>query len=34
MEVMLSFVVYSLLELVMKGILEGTKILFSWVGSR
>jgi hypothetical protein len=34
MEVILSAVVQGLLELVMKGIIEGTKILISWVGNR
>ncbi|CAA9314612.1 MAG: hypothetical protein AVDCRST_MAG56-6548 [uncultured Cytophagales bacterium] len=34
MEEILSAVVYALLELVMRGIIEGTKIRFSWVGNR
>lgn len=34
MEEILSAIVYVLLELVMKGIIEGTKILFAWVGNR
>jgi hypothetical protein len=34
MEVILSAIVYGLLELVMKGIIEGIKLLFSWAGSR
>jgi len=34
MEVILSAIVYCLLEVVMKGIIEGIKILFSWAGNR
>ena len=34
MEVILSAIVYILLELVMKGLIEGIKMIFSWVGSR
>lgn len=34
MEVILSGIVYCLLEVVMKGIIEGIKLLFSWAASR
>jgi hypothetical protein len=34
MEEILSAIVYVLLELVLKGIIEGIKLLFSWAGNR
>jgi hypothetical protein len=34
MEVILSAIVYSLLELFVKGIIKGIKLLVSWAGNR